>query len=96
MTTENLVAQDLQPLGAIDVSDPTLYQEDRWAHFARLRREAPVHYCAVSRYGPFWSVTRYNDIMAVELDPCDLFLRARRHSSRRPAGRHEAAQLHPA
>ena len=69
VTTENLVAQDLQPLGAIDVSDPTLYQEDRWAPlFARLRREAPVHYCAASRYGPFWSVTRYNDIMAVELD----------------------------
>ena len=69
MTTENLVAQDLQPLGAIDVSDPTLYQEDRWAPlFARLRREAPVHYCAASRYGPYWSVTRYDDIMTVELD----------------------------
>ncbi|HEU0061535.1 MAG TPA: cytochrome P450 [Hyphomicrobiaceae bacterium] len=69
MTTENLLAQDLQPLGSIDVSDPAIYQEDRWAPlFARLRREAPVHYCAASRYGPFWSVTRYNDIMAVELD----------------------------
>jgi cytochrome P450 len=69
VTTENLVAQNLPPLGAIDVSDPTLYQEDRWAPlFARLRREAPVHYCAASHYGPFWSVTRYNDIMAVELD----------------------------
>ena len=52
VTTENLVAQDLQLLGAIDVSDPTLYQEDRWAPlFARLRREAPVHDCAASRYG---------------------------------------------
>jgi cytochrome P450 len=69
VTTENHLAQDLQPLGAIDVSDPAIYQEDRWAPlFARLRREAPVHYCAASRYGPFWSVTRYNDIMAVELD----------------------------
>jgi cytochrome P450 len=27
-----------------------------------------VHYCAESRYGPYWSVTRYNDIMTVELD----------------------------
>jgi cytochrome P450 len=36
--------------------------------FWRLRREAPVHYCAESRYGPYWSVTRYNDIMTVELD----------------------------
>jgi len=69
VTTENPVAQDLQPLKAIDVSDPAIYQEDRWAPlFARLRREAPVHYCAASRYGPYWSVTRYNDIMTVELD----------------------------
>jgi cytochrome P450 len=29
---------------------------------------APVHYCAESRYGPYWSVTSYNDIMTVELD----------------------------
>ena len=27
-----------------------------------------MHYCADSRYGPYWSVTRYDDIMTVELD----------------------------
>jgi cytochrome P450 len=58
-----------QPLGSIDVSDPAIYQQDIWQPlFARLRREAPVHYCAESRYGPYWSVTRYEDIMTVELD----------------------------
>jgi cytochrome P450 len=58
-----------QPLDAIDVSDPAIYQQDTWHPvFARLRREAPVHYCAKSPYGPYWSVTRYNDIMTVELD----------------------------
>lgn len=36
--------------------------------FARLRREQPVHFCANSRYGPFWSVTRLDDIVAVETD----------------------------
>jgi cytochrome P450 len=57
------------PLSAIDVSNPAIYQQDTWQPlFARLRREAPVHYCAESLYGPYWSVTRYNDIMAVELD----------------------------
>jgi cytochrome P450 len=57
------------PLSAIDVSNPAVYQQDTWQPlFARLRREAPVHYCAESPYGPYWSVTRYNDIMAVELD----------------------------
>ena len=57
------------PLSQIDVSNPKLYADDTWGQlFARLRREAPVHYCCKSAYGPFWSVTRYNDIMAVELD----------------------------
>jgi cytochrome P450 len=58
-----------QSLSSIDVSDPALYQNDTWQPlFARLRREDPVHHCAKSAYGPYWSVTRYNDIMAVELD----------------------------
>jgi hypothetical protein len=59
----------VQPLASLDVSDPAIYQQDTWRPlFARLRQEAPVHYCAESRYGPYWSVTRYNDIMTVELD----------------------------
>jgi cytochrome P450 len=57
------------PLSEIDVSNPQLYADDTWGQlFARLRREAPVHYCCKSAYGPYWSVTRYNDIMSVELD----------------------------
>jgi cytochrome P450 len=57
------------PLSEIDVSNPQLYADDAWSQlFARLRREAPVHYCCKSAYGPYWSVTRYDDIMAVELD----------------------------
>src|SRR5262245_8625946 len=53
----------------IDVSDPKLYEDDVWQPlFARLRREAPVYFCRQSRYGPYWSITRYADIMAVETD----------------------------
>ncbi len=59
----------VETLDAIDVSDPGLYQNDVWYDlFARLRREAPVHYCPQSPYGPYWSVTKYDDIMTVELD----------------------------
>ena len=57
------------PLEAIDVSDPALYQDDTWQpYFERLRNEAPLHYCADSRYGPYWSVSRYQDCMQVELN----------------------------
>jgi cytochrome P450 len=63
------IAAGALPLSEIDVSDPQLYADDAWGPlFARLRREAPVHYCHKSAYGPYWSVTRYDDIMAVELD----------------------------
>jgi len=53
----------------VDVGNPRLYREDAWRpHFERLRREDPVHRHADSPYGPYWSVTRYADIMKVELD----------------------------
>jgi len=60
---------DTLPLDTINVADPRLYQEDRWApYFARLRREAPVHYCRESAYGAYWSVTKFKDIMTVEVN----------------------------
>ena len=54
-------------IDAVDVSDPSLYEMGSWRPiFARLRSEAPVHYCADSPFGPYWSITRFEDIMAVD------------------------------
>jgi cytochrome P450 len=55
------------PLESMDVGNPFLFAHDaqgKW--FERLRDEAPVHYCADSFFGPYWSVTRYEDIMTVD------------------------------
>ncbi|MGE8134997.1 cytochrome P450 [Novosphingobium subterraneum] len=58
---------DAIPLGEINVANPYLFQNDTVGeYFTRLRREDPVHYCAESRFGPYWSVTKFNDIMAVD------------------------------
>ena len=58
------------PLDEIDVSDAELFATDTlWGYFERLRKEDPVHYCAESEFGPYWSVTRFDDIVAVEKDP---------------------------
>jgi cytochrome P450 len=55
------------PLEAMDVSNPYLFSHDaHWPWFTRLREEAPVHYCHDSPFGPYWSVTRYDDIMYVD------------------------------
>jgi cytochrome P450 len=54
-------------LAEIDVSRPNLMQSDtHWAYFERLRQEDPVHYCQSSPFGPYWSITKFNDIMEVE------------------------------
>ena len=58
------------PLSDIDVSDPRLLEQDAWRpFFARLRKEDPVHFQAASNFGPFWSITRFDDIVAVDSDP---------------------------
>ena len=55
------------PLADLNPAQPELFtSETMWPVFERLRRESPVHYTAHSAYGPYWSVTRYNDIMAVD------------------------------
>ena len=55
------------PLDQLNVANPELFKHDAFApYFARLRAEAPVHYCKDSQYGPYWSITRYRDIVEVE------------------------------
>src|ERR1700761_759217 len=57
------------PLDKFDVSDPRLYYDDVWQpYFERLRREAPIHWVKDSPYGPYWSVTKYRDIVQVEVN----------------------------
>jgi len=55
------------PLDQIDVSRPEYFEQNvEGEYFRRLRRDDPVHYCADSAYGPYWSITKFNDIMAVD------------------------------
>lgn len=55
------------PLSQIDVSQSELYEKNLfWPYFERLRKEDPVHYCANSDFGPYWSITKFEDIVYVE------------------------------
>lgn len=50
-----------------NLANPHLFSSDTlWPWFKRLREEDPVHYCRDSMFGPYWSVTRYEDIMKVD------------------------------
>ena len=58
------------PLEKIDVSHWDLFRNDTlWPYFERLRREAPVHLHSESKVGPYWSVTTYDLIKAIDTDP---------------------------
>jgi cytochrome P450 len=55
------------PLEKLDMANGTYFQKQQhWALFERLRKEDPVHFCDSEIIGGFWSVTRYQDIIAVD------------------------------
>ena len=55
------------PLKDFHPGAPQLFRSDTlWPYFERLRKEEPVHYCTNAPIEPYWSVTKYNDIMHVD------------------------------
>jgi cytochrome P450 len=69
-SAENSDARDAAyslPLESMNPAQPALFQANTiLPYFERLRREDPVHFTTESEFGPYWSVTKYNDIMAVD------------------------------
>ncbi len=55
------------PLDQINMAQPTLFQNNlHGEYFRRLREEDPIHYCKESDVGPFWSITKYDDIVKID------------------------------
>ena len=55
------------PLDTFDVSKAAIFQQNAHGeYFRRLRQDAPIHYCPESQFGGFWSITRFNDIVAID------------------------------
>jgi cytochrome P450 len=55
------------PLAELNPAKVQRFQDDTlWPVFERLRAEDPVHFTAESEFGPYWSVTKWDDIMAVD------------------------------
>ncbi len=67
--SEAATEASITPLAELNPAKAERFQDDTiWPIFERLRREAPVHFTADSEYGPYWSISRWNDIMAVDTD----------------------------
>ena len=57
------------PIETLNPAQADLFASDGfWPIFERLRVEDPVHLVEDSDYGRFWSITRWDDIMAVDTD----------------------------
>ena len=57
------------PLSELDPSQPSVFQtNNQFALFDRLRAEDPVHFHETGLFGPYWSITKFNDIMTVDKD----------------------------
>jgi cytochrome P450 len=55
------------PLEQLNPGDPARFRDDSfWPVFERLRQEDPVHYTPHSEWGPYWSITKFDDIVAVD------------------------------
>lgn len=54
-------------LATFDASKNEIFAANRHGeYFRRLRAEAPVHYCPESAFGPYWSITKFRDIVAID------------------------------
>lgn len=55
------------PLESLNPARAILFKENvHEEYFRRLREEDPVHYTADSEFGAYWSITKYNDIVAID------------------------------
>jgi cytochrome P450 len=55
------------PIEEIQPADNQMFRDDTfWPYFERLRKENPVHYAVDEEAGPYWSVMKFADIMAVD------------------------------
>ena len=57
------------PLEQVSPGHPDLFQARKvLPYFERLRMEDPIHYTDESIFGPYWSVTKFKDIIEIEKD----------------------------
>ena len=71
-------------LKTLDLVDVEIWRQNKmWDRFERLRKEDPLHWTPDSLLGPYWSVTRYKDVMAIDSD----------HQTQNTAALHSANRL---
>ncbi len=70
-TVLKTVLNDIEPQhDPRDVTRAELYSTDTWQEpFRELRANAPIYYCADSKFGAYWSISTYKPIVHIEALP---------------------------
>ena len=65
---EDILSRILKgPIESVDPSEAALFEHNLHHEvFRRLRHEDPVHFLPDSPFGPYWSITKFNDIVTVD------------------------------
>ncbi|RIJ30527.1 cytochrome P450 [Henriciella mobilis] len=65
---EDILSRNLKgPIESVDPSEAALFEHNLHHEvFRRLRHEDPVHFLPDSPFGPYWSITKFNDIVTVD------------------------------
>ena len=83
------------PLNRMNPGHPDLFEANAMLpYFERLRREDPVNYTEDSQFGPYWSVTKYQDIVYVDTHH-DIFSSDSRRGGIQLGGREQEEEPDP-
>ncbi len=64
----NIHDPETAPVEELNVCQPEIFEDHplQYRYFERMRADAPVHYCPDGEFGPYWSITKYEDVLAVD------------------------------
>tara|TARA_Y100001933_G_scaffold94152_1_gene94973 strand:+ start:3401 stop:4729 length:1329 start_codon:yes stop_codon:yes gene_type:complete len=83
------------PLNRMNPGHPDLFEANAvLPYFERLRREDPVNYTEDSQFGPYWSVTKFQDIVHVDTHH-DIFSSDSRRGGIQLGGREQEEEPDP-
>jgi cytochrome P450 len=83
------------PLNRMNPGHPDLFEANTvLPYFERLRQEDPVNYTEDSQFGPYWSVTKYQDIVHVDTHH-DIFSSDSRRGGIQLGGREQEEEPDP-
>ncbi|NCF76044.1 MAG: cytochrome P450, partial [Proteobacteria bacterium] len=64
---DSSIQPEERPLAELDPGNGDWFEQNKELRvFERLRQQSPVHLTEESQFGPYWSITRFDDVKYVD------------------------------